>query len=319
MNWREYDASLRQRGSLTIWFTDEAIEAWRAEPRTTRGGQPWHSPLAILTALTLRAVFGLALRQTEGLIGSVIYLSGFDLAVPDHSTLSRRATWCQNAPVVAQAARRLGCGHRPDRRRGADYERGRRWRRSRPFARPGRSIGGVVHRRRRVRPGGRCCRSRRAPSGSGDHRAAAVHGGAERDRRDRAHATRLPCAVHCRARTHIGRPSQALLQAVVAVAGGGLRDLDAHEPALAEQQPAPGWMLVQRVAERAGFHMQRRAKPLHQGFQTGSPDPDTSGRPTMPSRPTSPTSADRPSSKRAVIDTQPAFTKWTASTGASAA
>ncbi len=91
MNWREYDASLRQRGSLTVWFTDEAIEGWRAGPRTTRGGQPWYSPLAILTALTLRAVFRLALRQTEGLIGSVIGLLGLDLAVPDHSTLSRRA------------------------------------------------------------------------------------------------------------------------------------------------------------------------------------------------------------------------------------
>src|SRR3954451_3534088 len=91
MNWREYDASLRQRGSLTVWFSDEAIEGWRAAPRTTRGGQPWYSPLAILTALTLRAVFRLALRQTEGLIASIIHLLGLDLAVPDHSTLSRRA------------------------------------------------------------------------------------------------------------------------------------------------------------------------------------------------------------------------------------
>ena len=90
-NWRAYDASLRQRGSLTVWFTDEAVEGWRAAPRTTRGGQPWYSPLAILTALTLRAVFCLALRQTEGLIGSVIGLLGLALAVPDHSTLSRRA------------------------------------------------------------------------------------------------------------------------------------------------------------------------------------------------------------------------------------
>jgi len=90
-NWRGYDASLRQRGSLTVWFTDEAIAAWRAEPRTTRGGQPWYSPLAILTALTLRAVFRLALRQTEGLIGSVMRLLSLDLAVPDHTTLSRRA------------------------------------------------------------------------------------------------------------------------------------------------------------------------------------------------------------------------------------
>lgn len=67
-NWSEYDAALRQRGSLTVWFTEEAIAAWRAEPRTTRGGQPHYSALAITTALTLRAVFRLALRQTEGLM-----------------------------------------------------------------------------------------------------------------------------------------------------------------------------------------------------------------------------------------------------------
>jgi hypothetical protein len=90
-NWAAYDAALRQRGSLTVWFTEEAVAAWRAEPRTTRGGQPWYSPLAILTALTLRAVFRLALRQTEGLIGSILRLLGLDLAVPDHTTLSRRA------------------------------------------------------------------------------------------------------------------------------------------------------------------------------------------------------------------------------------
>jgi len=86
-----YDAALRQRGSLTVWFTDAAIAAWKAEPRTTRGGQSRYSGLAIATALTLRAVFRLALRQTEGLIGSIIALLGLDLAVPDHTTLSRRA------------------------------------------------------------------------------------------------------------------------------------------------------------------------------------------------------------------------------------
>jgi hypothetical protein len=90
-NWAEYDAALRQRGSLTVWFSDEAIAAWRAEPRTTRGGQPHYSALAIMAALTIRAVFRLALRQTEGLIGSILQLLGLDLAVPDHSTLSRRA------------------------------------------------------------------------------------------------------------------------------------------------------------------------------------------------------------------------------------
>ena len=50
-----------------------------------------YSALAIRTALTLRAVFRLALRQTEGLIGSILRLPGLDWAVPDHSTLSRRA------------------------------------------------------------------------------------------------------------------------------------------------------------------------------------------------------------------------------------
>src|SRR4051794_20572595 len=90
-NWAEYDAALRQRGSLTVWFTEEAVAAWEAEPRTTPGGQPHYSDLAITTALTLKAVFRLALRQTEGLIGSVIRLLGLALSVPDHTTLSRRA------------------------------------------------------------------------------------------------------------------------------------------------------------------------------------------------------------------------------------
>src|SRR3954470_15555176 len=90
-NWRAYDATLRPRGSLTVWFTQEAIAAWHAEPRTTPGGQPHYSSLAITTALTLRAVFHLALRQTEGLIGSSLQLLGLALPVPDFSTLSRRA------------------------------------------------------------------------------------------------------------------------------------------------------------------------------------------------------------------------------------
>src|SRR5258708_33537392 len=88
-NWAAYDTALRQRGSLTVWFTEAAIAAWKA-PRTTRGGQPRYSALAITTALTLRAVFRLALRQTEGLVAFVIRVLGLDLAAPDHSTLRRR-------------------------------------------------------------------------------------------------------------------------------------------------------------------------------------------------------------------------------------
>src|SRR3954465_8990774 len=105
-NWAAYDAALRARGSLTVWFTPEAIAAWRAEPRTTRGGQPSYSDLAIATTLTLRAVFRLALRQTEGLIGSILQLLDPDLAVPDHSTLSRRAETLK----LPQPRSGLGCG-----------------------------------------------------------------------------------------------------------------------------------------------------------------------------------------------------------------
>jgi hypothetical protein len=104
-NWAEYDAALKRRGCLTVWFTEEAVQAWRAEPRTTPGGQSHYSALAITTALTMRMVFGLALRQTEGLIGSVIGLLGLDLAVPDHSTLSRRAKTLEVPPL-----RRTGSG-----------------------------------------------------------------------------------------------------------------------------------------------------------------------------------------------------------------
>lgn len=62
-----------------------------SQPRTTPGGQRHYSDLAIETALTLRAVFRLALRQSEGLIGSIMELLDIDLPIPDHTTLSRRA------------------------------------------------------------------------------------------------------------------------------------------------------------------------------------------------------------------------------------
>jgi hypothetical protein len=74
-----------------------------AEPRTTRGGQPHYSPLAIRTALTLWAVFRLALRQTEGLIGSILQPLGLDLAGPDHSTLSQRAETLEMPRPVARS------------------------------------------------------------------------------------------------------------------------------------------------------------------------------------------------------------------------
>src|SRR3954465_2582919 len=154
-NWAEYDAALRARGSLTIWFTREAIAAWRAEPRTTRGGQPCYSDLAIATTLTLRAVFRLALRQTEGLIGSILQLLGLDLPVPDHSTLSRRAETLEvprpqagRAPVhllVDSTGLKLcGPGERLEENHGTKRAGGRRVLHLGPEADTGRIVGSAL-------------------------------------------------------------------------------------------------------------------------------------------------------------------------------
>lgn len=95
-NWAECDAGLRAPASLTVWFTPDAVAAWTAAPRTGRGGQPTYSALAIVAASTLRAPFRLALRQTEGLIGSIFALLGLDLADPNHK--SRRAETLEVPP-----------------------------------------------------------------------------------------------------------------------------------------------------------------------------------------------------------------------------
>jgi hypothetical protein len=89
-NWREYEKSLRDRGDITIWFNQEAIDAWTPPTNAKRGGQPVYSDLAIETALTLRLLFHLPLRQTEGFLGSILKLMGIDHPCPDHTTLSRR-------------------------------------------------------------------------------------------------------------------------------------------------------------------------------------------------------------------------------------
>jgi len=89
-NWAAYEKSLRRRGDITIWFDAAAVRSWNARPSGRPGGQQQYSDLAIQTALTLRSLFHLGLRQTEGFVGSLIRLMGLDLSVPDHTTLSRR-------------------------------------------------------------------------------------------------------------------------------------------------------------------------------------------------------------------------------------
>ena len=89
-NWPEYDAALVRRGSLTVWFTQEAIAAWHAPATGERGGQPIYSAIAIETGLALRLVFRQPLRQTEGLLRSIADVLRIDITIPDHTTLSRR-------------------------------------------------------------------------------------------------------------------------------------------------------------------------------------------------------------------------------------
>jgi hypothetical protein len=103
-NWQAYEAGLRRRGSLTIWFSDDAVDAWRAAPRTTPGGPARYSDLAVETALILRTVFHQPRRQTEGRVGSLLEVMGLDLPVPDHTILSRRAATLAVAPHARTAS-----------------------------------------------------------------------------------------------------------------------------------------------------------------------------------------------------------------------
>jgi Transposase DDE domain len=89
-NWPEYDAARARRGSLTVWITKEAVAAWQAPPTGKRGGQPIYSAIAIETSLALRLVFHQPLRQTEGLLRSIAEVLKIDIAIPGHTTLSRR-------------------------------------------------------------------------------------------------------------------------------------------------------------------------------------------------------------------------------------
>jgi len=90
-NWKEYNASLKQRGSLTIWVSPEAVGNWTTDELTgERGASPTYSDIAIETMATVQALYGLAGRQTQGLLQSVFALMKLKLTVPDHSTLSRR-------------------------------------------------------------------------------------------------------------------------------------------------------------------------------------------------------------------------------------
>jgi hypothetical protein len=90
-NWPDYDNALVNHGDITLWVSEGAIESWAPKPSGKRGAPHKYSDLAIETALTLRLVYGLPLRQAEGFLRSLLRIMGLDLDAPDHTTLSRRS------------------------------------------------------------------------------------------------------------------------------------------------------------------------------------------------------------------------------------
>ena len=97
-NWPACEAGLRHRGSLTLWIEDAALDSWQT---TGPSGQARYRDAAIQTSLMLRTAFKLVLRQTEGLMTSVLTLMGLAISAPDHSTVSRRA---EALPVIQPAS-----------------------------------------------------------------------------------------------------------------------------------------------------------------------------------------------------------------------
>ena len=91
-NWPAYEAGLRKRGDVTVWFDESCADSWNAPSSGLPGGQRRYSDLAIVTTLTLRTVFHLALRQAEGFVHSLLSLMDLEIPTPDHTTLSRRSS-----------------------------------------------------------------------------------------------------------------------------------------------------------------------------------------------------------------------------------
>jgi IS5 family transposase len=90
-NWSQYNKALVQRGSLTVWVSEDVLSAWHNTARTGQRGKPaTYTDTAILCMATLEEVYGLPLRATQGLTRSVIKLLGVELSVPDYTTLCRR-------------------------------------------------------------------------------------------------------------------------------------------------------------------------------------------------------------------------------------
>jgi hypothetical protein len=83
LNWPAYNKALKRRGSLTIWFDPDMV--WAARPTGKRGRQPVYSDAAVQACLTMKVLFGMALRQTTGFMESLLRLIGLVSLYPNKS------------------------------------------------------------------------------------------------------------------------------------------------------------------------------------------------------------------------------------------
>lgn len=115
-NWRDDNGALRQRGSVTVWFDQEMV--WEAVPSGKRGRRQVYSDAALQSNLTLKVLFGMALRQTTGLVASLLKLAGLDRTVPGFSTPSRRKKDLGRGDPVPGFKGTIAPAHRQHRRQG---------------------------------------------------------------------------------------------------------------------------------------------------------------------------------------------------------
>lgn len=91
-NWNDYNKSLIQRGSITVWFSPDTIKIWTASKESKEKGRPKiYSDEAILTTLIIRSVFHLPLRALQGFLTSLVRMLSIGLPVPSYTQICRRA------------------------------------------------------------------------------------------------------------------------------------------------------------------------------------------------------------------------------------
>jgi hypothetical protein len=121
-NWKKYNESLVRRGDITLWFAEDVLAAWEHANGEVKVGRPFtYSDTAIECLLALRELFQLPYRQTEGLGRSLVKLMQVEVAIPDFTSLAKRAAKLKVSPEcwrgrstsswTARESRSLGLGN----------------------------------------------------------------------------------------------------------------------------------------------------------------------------------------------------------------